>query len=70
MYQAFSKSKNKLIFGKRLGSWFEVRVDAVEALKHIDVNGKNSGYKINFDKTQYVMCKVTNKEELLRKVHI
>ena len=26
MYQAFFKSKNKLRFGKRFGSWFEVRV--------------------------------------------
>ena len=42
----------------------------IDALKHIEVNGKKSGYKINFDKTQYVMCKVTNKEELLRKLHI
>ena len=44
--------------------------NVVEALQHIDVNGKKSGYKINFEKTQYVMCKVTNKEELLRKLHI
>ena len=44
--------------------------NVVEALKHIDVNGEKSGYKINFDKTQYIMCKVTNKEELLRKLHI
>ena len=40
------------------------------SLKYIDENGKKSGYKINFDKTQYIVFKVTNKEELLRKIHI
>ena len=43
--------------------------NVIEALKHVK-NGKRSGYKINFDKTQYIMCKVTNREELLRKLHI
>ena len=42
----------------------------IEALQHFDADGKKSGCKVNFDKTQYIMCKVANKEELSRKLHI